>query len=117
MIREELVERLRAIVLRELPASMMSWARRDTAERIAEAVALEAIPVEPTEAEGALDWLAENVGMELSWGEVGNDPSDCAWRVHRRHGGVNDREWTLVAVADSPLEALAASRDTDSIGG
>ena len=57
-----------------------------------------------------LEWLGENVGLELSWGEIDNDPSECAWRVHRRHGGTNDREWDLVAVGKTPLEALTRAR-------
>jgi hypothetical protein len=61
---------------------------------------------------GELEWLAENPALELSWGEIDNDPSECAWRVHRRQGGYNDREWTLVATGDTPLAALSRARAT-----
>lgn len=59
---------------------------------------------------GGLNWLAENVSLELSWGEIRGDLSDCAWRVHRCSGGINDREWTFIASGDTPLEALANAR-------
>ena len=61
------------------------------------------------EAAQAWDWLAENPAMELSWGELDNDPSEVGWRVHRRGGGYNDREWTLVATGETPLKATAAA--------
>lgn len=57
----------------------------------------------------AWNWLAANVSMELTWGEVDNDPSDCEWRVHRRHGGYNDREWDLIATGSTPLDAVCAA--------
>jgi hypothetical protein len=50
--------------------------------------------------------FAENIGLEISWGELDNDPSECGWRVHARFGGVNDREWNLVATGSTPLEAI-----------
>lgn len=67
--------------------------RADAAERLlGEEVAL-------------LDFLASQTGLELSWGEL-DDPSECVWRVHRRNGGRNDREWTLIAIGDTPREAI-----------
>ena len=45
--------------------------------------------------------------FELSWCEVDGDPSECAWHVHSVNGGRNDREWTTVAVADTPSQAIS----------
>jgi hypothetical protein len=59
---------------------------------------------------GLLAWLAEHPELELSWGDVG-DVSECLWRVHLRHGGVNDREWRLVDVGHTPTEALTNARN------
>ena len=50
-------------------------------------------------------WLEKHPELELSWGDVG-DVSECNWRVHARHGGINDREWRLVDVGHTPTEAL-----------
>jgi hypothetical protein len=58
-----------------------------------------------------LDWLAENRALELSWGVIDNDLSDCAWRVHRCSGGINDREWSLIAIGETPRAALAKARN------
>ena len=56
-----------------------------------------------------LAWLAEHPEIELSWGDAG-DVSECLWRVHVRHGGINDREWRLVDVGHTPTEALTNAR-------
>jgi FMN phosphatase YigB (HAD superfamily) len=61
------------------------------------------------EAGDLLAWLAEHPEIELSWGDVG-DVSECLWRVHVRHGGINDREWRLVDVGHTPTEALTNAR-------
>lgn len=63
-----------------------------------------------TEGDKLLNWLGENVGMELSWGEIDGDLSECAWQVHRRQGGTNDREWNLIATGETPLAALQLAR-------
>ena len=57
------------------------------------------------EAGDLLAWLAKHPEIELSWGDVG-DVSECLWRVHVRHGGINDREWRLVDVGHTPTEAI-----------
>ena len=60
-------------------------------------------------ADDLLAWLEQHPELELSWGDVG-DVSECSWRVHARHGGVNDREWRLVDVGRTPTEALTNAR-------
>ena len=44
----------------------------------------------------------------------------CVWRVHRRSGGRNDREWDLIATGATPLEAvtqaLALTGQQDQVG-
>jgi hypothetical protein len=50
-----------------------------------------------------LDAIPTN--FELSWGEL-DDPSECVWQVHSVNGGRNDREWTLLATAETPSEAI-----------
>lgn len=58
----------------------------------------------------ALDWLAARPNCELSHGY--DDPEDeGSWRVHRVNGGVNDREWTLVATGSTPLYAIQAAAE------
>jgi len=63
---------------------------------------------------GLLAWLADNPALELSWQEVGGDLSECAWHVHRCHGGRNDREWEAIAYAETPKRALELARATSS---
>jgi hypothetical protein len=65
---------------------------------------------EANEGGGLLVWLAEHPELELSWGDFG-DVSECLWRVHVRHGGINDREWRLVDVGHTPTEALTNARN------
>lgn len=59
--------------------------------------------------EDLLAWFAQNLGLELSWGAE-DEESDAFWRVHRRNGSVNDREWTLVAIGRTPAQAIANAR-------
>ena len=59
--------------------------------------------------EDDLSWFGQNVGLELSWGAE-DEESDAFWRVHRRNGSVNDREWTLVAIGRTPAQAIANAR-------
>ena len=62
-----------------------------------------------SEAGDLLAWLEQHPELELSWGDIG-DVSEGNWRVHARHGGVNDREWRLVDVGRTPTEALTNAR-------
>jgi hypothetical protein len=60
--------------------------------------------------EAAWAWIAQNVGVELSWGDNANqDEGEAVWRVHRRNGPGNDREWTLLAEGETPLAAVQAA--------
>lgn len=65
-------------------------------------------------------WLAKNTNLELDHRyEDEDDDDDGTWRVHRVNGGVNDREWTLVAKGRTPLEAVqraSAALKTDGEG-
>ncbi len=77
----------------------------------------------PLDREGvAWTWLAANIGMELSWGDADDaeEGEPCVWRVHRRSGGRNDREWDLIATGATPLEAvtqaLALTGQQDQVG-
>lgn len=68
----------------------------------------------------ALDWLNEQWHLELvHYSPVYGDDDDDAveWRVYRRGGNVNDREWTKVGVGQTPLEALVAAREALSSTG
>lgn len=58
-----------------------------------------------------LTWLHGQEQLELSWESEG-DLSECSWRVHSVTGGINDREWCLIATGDTPAEALANARAT-----
>jgi hypothetical protein len=58
-------------------------------------------------ASAMFDWLARHTQLELSYS--GWDVDD-GWEVHAVHGGRNDREWTLIAREQTPLEALMAAR-------
>lgn len=66
---------------------------------------------ENAELRSAFDVLNKNVGYELTWGEVDGWEDDCRWRVHRRNGGRNDTQWTLVATGETAQSALLAARD------
>ena len=70
--------------------------------------ALQADNAKLREDAGLWDWMAQNVGLELSW--LANPEEDAVWCIHRRHGGYNDREWDLIATADTPIEALRSAR-------
>ena len=59
--------------------------------------------------EDLLAWFAQNLGLELSWGAE-DEESDAFWRVHRRNGSVNDREWRPVAIGRTPAQAIANAR-------
>lgn len=56
-----------------------------------------------------LSEFGKHVGWELTWGEIDNDLSDCAWRVHECSGGLNDREWRLLATGDTPTDAIRSA--------
>ena len=91
--------------------SGLTGVRLVTAYRAGESASAERIKAleKANEGGGLLVWLAEHPELELSWGDVG-DVSECLWRVHLRHGGVNDREWRLVDVGHTPTEALTNAR-------
>lgn len=55
-----------------------------------------------------LDWLAQNTNCELSHGYPDED-SDGEWRVHRKTGNRNDREWILIGRGETPVSALYAA--------
>lgn len=80
-------------------------------------------PVSVGQEASAWAWLAANIGMELSWGDSDDaeEGEPCVWRVHRRSGGRNDREWDLIATGATPLEAvtqaLALTGQQDQVGG
>lgn len=57
----------------------------------------------------ALAWLRDHPFCELDWGCVDED-EDAVWRVHRRSGNKNDREWTLIGTGGTPLAAIEAAR-------
>ena len=58
-----------------------------------------------------LEWLNDQTDLELSFKYCDDDPSlDGVWCVHRCVGSVNDREWRLIATAETPLAALRNAR-------
>lgn len=64
---------------------------------------------------GTLEWLAENQTLELSHYQpfrCDDDDDAVEWRVHRRSGSINDREWALIGAGETPLAALEATRAT-----
>lgn len=62
----------------------------------------------------ALDAIPTN--WELSFGND-DEEEKPEWRVHRRHGSVNDREWTLIGTGATPGAALAAALGVAIPGG
>lgn len=85
-------------------ASVMAEGINAIAVRLRETAALASM------GDDGLTWLANNKNLELSWGELGDDLSEAGWRVHSCNGGINDREWKLVAVGETPQEAIALAR-------
>lgn len=67
--------------------------------------------------EGAWSWLASNTNLELDHRYLDEDDHGGTWQVHRVNGNVNDREWTLVAQARTPLEAILAARAAALVNG
>lgn len=73
---------------------------------------------------GALvEWFSGLHALELSYGydEMIEGDEGC-WRVHRQSGGINDREWTLIAQAKTVGKAFerahqALAAHAASIGG
>lgn len=59
--------------------------------------------------EGLWSWLTEQRGLEVTFGWKEEEPGE--WQVHRVNGGVNDREWTLIASGETVLEAVRSARD------
>ncbi|KAK0351725.1 hypothetical protein LTR94_023821 [Friedmanniomyces endolithicus] len=59
----------------------------------------------------AWDALAKRPGWEISFS--GDDEED-GWSVHSVAGGVNDREWTELARADTPLEAVLSALKSEA---
>lgn len=56
-----------------------------------------------------LTWLAGRTNLELDHGAE-DEEADAYWRIHSVNGGVNDREWTLVAIGRTPAEAIRNAR-------
>lgn len=56
-----------------------------------------------------LTWLASRTNLELDHGAE-DEEADAYWRIHSVNGGVNDREWTLVAIGRTPAEAIRNAR-------
>lgn len=64
----------------------------------------------PPEREGwVLGELAKhpNLSLQTMPSEIEGDPAE--WVVFREHGGRSDREWTEIARAKTPLNALSAA--------
>lgn len=66
--------------------------------------------------EGALRDFGKQTGLELAFCYESDPGEPGSWCVHRQSGGVNDREWTLIAKAASPLEAIRAALRTEGEG-
>lgn len=72
---------------------------------------------ERDEAREAWTWLSKNTNLELDHRYEDEDDDGGTWRVHRVNGGVNDREWTLVAKGRTPLEAVQRARAAALVNG
>jgi len=54
-----------------------------------------------------LFWLDDHTDLELAFRHSDDDGLlEGAWCVHRQQGGVNDREWRLIASGATPWYAL-----------
>lgn len=103
--------------LTNLSAGNKSWAKHTATPQQAfdlreDAKAIDAILAELSrleEVETLMTWLAQRPSLELDWGAE-DEESDAFWRVHSVHGGVNDREWTLVGIGRTPIEAIRNAR-------
>jgi hypothetical protein len=71
----------------------------------------------PEEAAQLLDWFGKRTELDLKFEHEltfdmipptlrSSGTPESAWLVHQEHGGRNDREWTMVAMGQTPLEAL-----------
>lgn len=59
-----------------------------------------------------LDFMERNPRLEIAYGDSTEPGSDGegSWFVYRIDGGVNDREWTQIAEADTQREAIDRAR-------
>lgn len=64
------------------------------------------------EYKAAFTFLNSHQSLELTWGEIDGWEDDCQWRVHKRNGGRNDREWTLLGYGQTVELAISAARTT-----
>lgn len=70
-----------------------------------------ALPVE------ALEWFGSQRNLELYFhSPVYCDDDDQAeeWRVARKSGSINDREWTVIGNGETPVEAIVAAQRAPS---
>lgn len=67
-------------------------------------------PSAPNPDLAGLTWLADHRNLELSF-SYGDEDDDGAWRVHQVNGGINDREWTMIAIGETPASAIEAARN------
>lgn len=63
----------------------------------------------PGEGGDMLAWLADRHSLELDYG-YDDQHEDMFWRVHKRSGNVNDREWDLIGQGATPLAALLSAK-------
>ncbi|EQB13271.1 hypothetical protein [Sphingobium lactosutens] len=69
----------------------------------------------PEGPQAAWDWLTSHTTLELTYYRptyADDDDLDEEWRVHRRSGSINDREWDLVGKGLSPQLAIEDARRT-----
>lgn len=65
------------------------------------------------EAEALWAWLSEqeNLSLEYYRPVYGDDDDDAVeWRVHRKIGNINDRDWEMVGAGPTALAAVQAAR-------
>lgn len=75
--------------------------------------ALQSAEARAREAEALWAWLSEqeNLSLEYYRPVYGDDDDDAVeWRVHRKIGNINDRDWEMVGAGPTALAAVQAAR-------
>jgi hypothetical protein len=98
----------------EGPVDLRDYNRR-AADALKAALALAAEAALATDAQAAWAWLEAHRDLQLEWycPVYGDDEDDAhEWRVYRESGSINDREFELVGVGETPMLAVASARLT-----
>lgn len=101
---------LKAAIARVERAAKGSVLQREIAEPPVLAADLRTLLSALRQRDEALDWLAGRTNLELDYSYGDEDEEGRGWRIHRVSGNRSDREWELIATAETPAKAIEQAR-------